>query len=380
MIRWKKATALLLAFAMTGSMAACGRRDLSSEAVAADTYEAAADYSMDAGWGIPSEEVKEESAASYQENESDPVDASLSEEEQQALGGDEKKTARKLIRTVDLYLETTEFDQLSSMIEEKTEEMGGYIESSTLDGTKKSSSRYCYLTVRIPDDQLNAFETLVGNSATILSRNSNVQDVTLRYSDLAAHISSLRIEQEALMEMLSKAESVDVVITIQNELTNIRYELESYESQLKLLDNQINYSTVCITIREVKVPTAQEKEGFFGRVKHTFMNNISDIGEGIEDFFVFFFGNIVGIILFLAIVAGILLVVRAVFRFLFRKKNTEKKNAGKKRIWRKKKELKSAEPTEAPDTAKTEIDEKETSGKETDEDETCALKELEEKD
>lgn len=328
MRKWKSAAAFLLACILAGSMTGCGSKALSSEAVA-DQYEMTEEYAIDKGWGmeapVAAADMSAETAVEAEAVSGTAMKNEVGELDQKAVAKEDEVAERKLIRNMNLSLETTGFDDLLQVIEEKVNELGGYIQDSTIDGTPDTGNRYSYLTVRIPVDQLDAFEETIGNSARVLSKNTNVQDVTLSYSDLAAHISALRLEQETLMEMLSKAETVDTIITIQNELTNIRYELESYESQMKILENQIDYSTVSINIHEVKTPTVQEKEGFFSRVKHTFHNNLQNLGEGIENFFVFIFGNIIGIILFLAIAAGFLYLIRFVIRFLFRKSRKEKK-------------------------------------------------------
>ncbi len=312
---------LLTALLLAGSLAACGSR--SSDSVTAEYYSEAA-VSDDAGWSTNDSAFSEESAI-------DTDGAVLTGTEQEA-GSAGETSERKLIRNMELSLETTEFDHLIAVIEDQTEEMGGYVESSSIDGTPEKARRYGYLTIRIPAEKLDSFEDILGDSATVLSKNSSVQDVTLSYSDLAAHISSLRIEQQTLMEMLEQADSIDTIITIQNELTNIRYQLESYESQMKVLENQITYSTVYITVHEVQTPTVQEKEGFFTRLKYTFLNSIQDLGEGIEDFLIFFLGNIVTIIVYLAVLVGILFVLRALFRFMRgngRKRQKKQKKAEK---------------------------------------------------
>lgn len=330
MKRWKQVFVLILAVVLAGSVSACGRKGISSDAVAEDTY-------MDAGWGIPAEGAAAEEAY-VSEEMPNPVearmegaDASLSGSDEGALlDEDSDVSKRKLIRNLTMSLETTGFDELLLLIEQKTTELGGYVESSTVDGTVESEKRTAYLYVRVPADQLEAFETMLGSSATVLSKGSSVEDVTLRYSDLAAHIDSLRIEQETLKEMLAKAEDVDTVILIQNELTKIRYELESYESQMKVLNNQVDYSTVSIDVREVKVPSVQEEEGFFARVQKTFVNSLRDLGDGIENFLILFLGNIVGIVLFVVIAAGLLFLIRLVFRLLFRKSEKGNRKSGKK--------------------------------------------------
>ena len=65
-----------------------------------------------------------------------------------------------------------------------------------------------------------------------------MDDVTLRYVDVDSHKKALETEQERLLALLEKAENVEDIITIENRLSDVRYELENYESQIRLLDNQ----------------------------------------------------------------------------------------------------------------------------------------------
>ena len=65
---------------------------------------------------------------------------------------------------------------------------------------------------------------------------------------------SLEIEQERLWALLEKADSLDAVVALEARLSEIRYELESYTSQLRLYDNQVDYSTVSIYIEGGKGP------------------------------------------------------------------------------------------------------------------------------
>lgn len=61
----------------------------------------------------------------------------------------------------------------------------------------------------------------------------------------------LLTEQERLMTYLEQAESIEEMMTIESRLSDIRYQLESMESQLRTYDSQIEYSTVSLYISEV---------------------------------------------------------------------------------------------------------------------------------
>lgn len=186
---------------------------------------------------------------------------------------------RKLIRNISMNVETNEFETLLSSLQSKITQLGGYVEQSDMSGSRKDrmgnpDPRFANMTVRIPVNQIDSFIGTVEENGNVTNKSESTQDVTLQYSDLESRKKSLEIEQEKLWEFLEKAESIDTVITLQQRLSEIRYQLESMESQLRLYDNQVDYSTVSLSIREVTLftPTAPETAGT--RISHGFESNL----------------------------------------------------------------------------------------------------------
>lgn len=178
---------------------------------------------------------------------------------------------RKLIRTIHLHVETTEFDNLLASISQSTTEMGGYIEQSDISGSSISSTqpggRYAFLTVRVPSDHLDSFLSQVSEQSNVTNRSENIEDVTLQYSDIESRKKTLTVEQERLWALLEKADTLEAVIALEERLSEIRYELESFESRLRLYDNQIDYSTVHINLDEVRVFTPTTPDSIATRIQ-----------------------------------------------------------------------------------------------------------------
>lgn len=224
---------------------------------------------------------------------------------------------RKLIRTVHLSVETTEFDQLIGSISQAVSDAGGYVESSDISGTSISDSlgrRYAYLTVRVPADKLEHFITLVGEQGNITNKSENTQDVTLQYSDIESRKKSLLIEQDRLWELLEKADTMESIIALEERLSEIRYQLESFESQLRTYDNQVDYSTVSINIDEVKVLTPTTPDSVGTRIQKGFRRNLENVCNGTVNFFVWFLSSLPS----LAMVAVIVLLLAVIFRTALR--------------------------------------------------------------
>jgi len=238
--------------------------------------------------------------------------------------GAQVENGRKLIRTVSLSLETKEFDSVLTNLSTKTTELGGYIETSSVNGNSYShhSTRYASYVIRIPADKLNEFVEVVSELGNVTQKNESVEDVTLRYIDVESHKKALETEQERLLELLSKAENMEEILTIESKLSDIRYEIENYESQLKTMDNQIDYSTVSVYIDEVERVTDTGEKGFFEEIKERFGNSLYIVARGIRGLVI----GILGSLPILIVCGGVIAVVVIVVRKILKKRNMRKED------------------------------------------------------
>lgn len=205
-------------------------------------------------------------------------------------GADSDQAAidRKLIKTVSMDVETEEFDSLINSLQSRINGLGGYIEDSSTNGNSYYSNRgrYASYTIRIPADKLDELVGNVTELANVTWKNENVRDVTLQYVDVESHKIALQTEQERLLVLMEKAETVEDLITIESRLSEIRYQIQSYESTLRTYDNQVNYSTLYLSISEVKKLTPQEEQNAWERIRDGFAENVENVVVGIQNFFI----------------------------------------------------------------------------------------------
>lgn len=234
-------------------------------------------------------------------------------------------TSRKLIRTVDMDLETTDFDNMITSLNQTVTSMGGYVEESGISGrslySNDHATRFAHLKVRIPSNDLDAFISQIGTIGNVTNRSEQVRDVTLSYSDIESHKKSLTIEQERLWELLEKAESVDTVIALESRLSEIRYQLESYESQLRTFDNQIDYSTVTLAIHEVTVLTPTAPDNIASRIQKGFQKNLQNIGLDFTNLFVWFVASIPFFLIWGAVILLCLFIGKRIMKAIHKKKD-----------------------------------------------------------
>ena len=297
----RKKIRLLASLLMVSLLAAgCGSSD---KFMATESAMATEDYA-----------VEEEKAFDEISSDSGAVNADISTVAQ---------NNRKLIRTVDLEIQTKEFDTVLTSVQERVQELGGYVEQSSIDSGSSyysSYNRYSYLTVRIPSDKLDGFLENVKETANVTNISESTEDITLRYVDAESRKIALETEQSRLLELLEKAETVEDIITIESRLSEVRYQLESYTSQLRTFDNQVDYSTVHINIHEVDRETKVEPKGFWDEVKEEFGDSLYGIGNGIREFGIWFLGSSPYLVIWAIVIAGVVCAVKFV-----RKKRIQKR-------------------------------------------------------
>ena len=226
---------------------------------------------------------------------------------------DTANVGRKLIRTVELNIQTKEFDEVLNEVQSKVKQLGGYIESSSLDSGSQFYShynRYGNLTVRIPSDQLDGFIANVKESTNVTYISESTEDITLRYVDVESRKIALETERDRLLELLEKAETVEDIITIEGRLSEVRYQLESYTSQLRTFDNQVDYSTVHISISEVERETKVEPKTFWEEVVEEFGDSLHDMKRSARNFAIWFLGYSPYLILWAVVIGAAVVAIR----------------------------------------------------------------------
>ena len=223
-------------------------------------------------------------------------------------GGTVMPENQKLIRTVYMDAETQSMDSLMPWIESRVADLGGYFEQKSIrrSGSRDDGSYYKYadMMIRIPAENLDKFISQVGENANITSTSEETENVTLQYVSTQSRVQALETEQTRLLELLENAETMEDLLTIEARLTDVRWELENYASQLRVLDNQVTYSTVYLDIREVDKPTVVAERTVWQKIGNGFSENAGDMWDGLVNAFIWLI-TVIPYLLPLALIAGV---------------------------------------------------------------------------
>ena len=276
-----------------------------------------------------SAEVKEGFEASpdssgYVENEvpNNPVEAT-------EANVNPAEISEKKIRTVNLSLECKSMEGAEKELKDKVKAQGGYIESEDYSAISQwNDTKRMNFTIRLPKGNVDSFLDFLNGEGRILSKSENLQDVRLQYRDAKNHIKALETEQERILALMERAETVDQLIALENRLTEIRYQLDSYNSEILDYDNKVDFSTIYLELQESIDGKINQSGnyGFFDRVRDGFFRNLFEIRLFFSDLVLFILVFIPQILLVLLI---ILLIVFANKKLLNKKKKEKQEKQEK---------------------------------------------------
>lgn len=252
------------------------------------------------------------------------------------------KDSRKIIRTVSVNVETTDYDKFIKGLNTTVESLGGYIENEySYNGSiynSRNESKHASITIRVPDDKLDQVISSFAGSANITQKSTSTQDVTLSYVDTESKKEMYLAEQESLLALLEKADSVEDIAYLTERITQVRYNIESMESTLRTLDDLVTYATLNVSVEEVEIYTPsevveEEEKTVWQKMSEGFKASLFDVLYDIRDFFVglvIALPYIIRFFVIIGIIAGIIALIVNIIKSTIKRKKRKTEKAAKK--------------------------------------------------
>lgn len=198
------------------------------------------------------------------------------------------RDGRKVIMNANLTIEALDFDATCAALMTALRDAGGYVAATdqytpSYEGARRSA----HYQLRVPAERYENFLEGAGRAGNLVNRNESTQDVTSEYVDVEARLKSLKLQEERLYAMMEQAGELETLLAIQNQLTEVQYQIESYTSRQRTFDDLIAYSTVEVDVQEVRQIT-ERAETFTERVGKAFRQSWTRFGGNVQDFAVGF--------------------------------------------------------------------------------------------
>ena len=232
----------------------------------------------------------------------------MSDRDAGGLSAEAAQTSTKLIYTANLTIESKDFDAARTALTDAVSAAGGYLESSS-ESSYTGSSRTLSLTIRVPQDNYASFLEAAAQAGNLVDKSEQVQDVTTQYMDIEARLSNLTAQRTRLQELQATAENLSDLLEIESSLSDVQYQLESWQSQLNWYSQQVECSTVYLSLSEVKEYTPTE-ESYLSQLSSALRNGWSGFVSGLQQLTVW----VVGVWPLLTLMAAAALIVHLVRR------------------------------------------------------------------
>ena len=161
----------------------------------------------------------------------------------------------KIIYTTYLSIETKDYDWAYRHLNDTLSSVDGYLESSSEYTDSTDSTRTLSLTLRVPESSYDAFVDAAEQAGSVTSKSESADDVTTQYMDIEARLDNLTAQRTRLQELQASADNLTDLLQIESSLSDVQYQIESYQSQLNWYSQQVSYCTVNITLDEVETLT-----------------------------------------------------------------------------------------------------------------------------
>lgn len=143
------------------------------------------------------------------------------------------------------------------------DKFGGTVANRSETAATNDAPGSAQLTLRIPSAQLTKALEEIKALGVAQGTSINSTDVTAQSEDIDARITALQTSVDRLLTLMTKATSTDNLLAIESALSQRQADLESLQAQKRSLDDQVQLSTVNLSLISQKDTPAETPDTFW---------------------------------------------------------------------------------------------------------------------
>ena len=217
-------------------------------------------------------------------------DTSAPETKQTSTLSDSVSLDRKIVQKADLKMQVPDVAAAADQIIALSSQNGGYTVSSHIyrDGDSVSAQ----LALKIPQAALLPAINSISALGEVTDKVISTQDVSEEYYDSEARLKVLKAKEERLLGLMNKAVNITEIISVENELSKTRSEIEVLSGRLQYLSNATEFSLINLTLKQGVPGTVQAPQGTWGKAWQGLVNSLNGVFNFASGAVVFLFSAI----------------------------------------------------------------------------------------
>jgi hypothetical protein len=180
-------------------------------------------------------------SAVYSRSGDDNKNVSEPEPLSEHLGAAEQ--TRKLVKRADLRIQTPDPEAAEIPLSAAMSKYGAYSSHTEI------YEQHRLYTIRAPE---SSFQPLLEELKTLgktLSRSESVEDVTIKYYDLAGRLKTKQELRTTFQKYLGTAKTIEEIMAIETRLGELQNEIDWMGTDLRSLANLAEYATITLTVQ-----------------------------------------------------------------------------------------------------------------------------------
>lgn len=152
--------------------------------------------------------------------------------------------SRLLIYHADVRMKVASLPRANASLDSLVRRNGGYLSAATElreDGEWRQS-----MTIRVAPARFHPLMAALGGLGTVEEKKLSTDDVTAQHADISARLATKRVVEQRYVALLARAKKISEVLEVEGKIGEVREEIESTESLLKTLNDEVAYSTISL--------------------------------------------------------------------------------------------------------------------------------------
>ncbi|MBX0323381.1 DUF4349 domain-containing protein [Halomicroarcula sp. F13] len=187
---------------------------------------------------------------------------------------------RAIIKTGRMVVEVENFSQSRATIASQARQYGGYVSGSNqrLHRTGNETWTSGYVVVRVPNERYQSMQDDVAAEGTVLSEETNTEDVTDQLVDLEARLENLRQRRARLRTFYEDANDTEELLRIEEQLSDVQGQIERLEAKQRSLEQRVAFSTIRVELQEPEPGISQIRTQYHEQsLTAVFLRSVTDV-------------------------------------------------------------------------------------------------------
>jgi hypothetical protein len=134
------------------------------------------------------------------------------------------------------------------------------------------------VVIRVPSQRFDAAMNALVHVGTVRERSASAEDLSGDITDSSAKLRNLRRTESDILRIMDRSGSVDQILNVENQLSDVRQQIETLEADLKTMQRRVTYSTITVQLDAEPVAPAVRPQALV-QLANAWRDDVASLGQ-----------------------------------------------------------------------------------------------------